>query len=173
MKNLFKLLIVAVVFISLGQINDLQAQKIGHVNSSVILSDMPEVMAADAELETLQKQLVAQAQRKVEALQADYQSLIRKEQQGELSPKQLQEEQMRLREKEQELNMEDQNIQNTLMKKRNTLLNPILERVQRAIEDVAEENNLEYVLDTSGGSVLFAQEENDIGHLVKQKLGIN
>lgn len=173
MKNLFKLLVVAVVFISLGQINNLHAQNIGHVNSSVILSDMPEVMAADAELETLQEQLVAQAQRKVEALQTDYQSLIRKEQQGELSPKQLQEEQMRLREKEQELNMEDQNIQNTLMEKRNALLNPILERVQRAIEEVAEENNLEYVLDTSGGSVLFAQEENDIGDLVKQKLGLN
>ncbi len=173
MKNLFNLLLVTFLIAGTSVMTELQAQKVGHVNSAAILAEMPDVLAADAELETLQKQLVAQAQRKVEALQADYQDLIRKEQQGDLSPRQLSEQQMRLREKEQELSMEEQNIQNTLMQKRNELLNPILDRVQKAIEDVARENNLEYVLDTSGGSVLYAETQNDIGNLVKQKLGIN
>jgi outer membrane protein len=173
MKNMFKILVLSFLMIGLGHSNELIAQKIGHLNSAAILSEMPEVLAADAELETLQKQLIAQAQRKVESLQNQYQELIRKEQQGDLSPRQLQEEQMRLREKEQELAMEEQNIQNTLMNKRNQLINPILERVQNAIDAVAKENNFQYILDTSGGSVLFADDANDITRQVRAKLGIN
>lgn len=173
MKNLLSLLLIGFLFLSLSFGNEINAQKIGHVNSAAILAEMPEVRAADAELETLQKQLVAQAQRKVETLQKEYQELMRREQQGDLSPKQMQEEQLKLREKEQEIQLEDQNIQSTLMKKRDELINPILERVQDVIEKVAEENNFEYVLDTSGGSVLFAKEGNDITDLVKQNLDMN
>lgn len=173
MKNIFKILVVSLAMLAFVQNNEIIAQKIGHLNSAAILSEMPEVLAADAELETLQKQLIAQAQRKVESLQMQYQELVRKEQQGDLSPRQLQEEQLRLREKEQELGMEEQNIQNTLMNKRNQLINPILERVQNAIDQVAKENNFQYILDTSGGSVLFADDANDITRMVRTKLGIN
>lgn len=170
---MFKIFVISLLMFGISQDSELIAQKIGHLNSAAILSELPEVLAADAELETLQKQLVAQAQRKVESLQNQYQELIRKEQQGDLSPRQLQEEQMRLREKEQELAMEEQTIQSTLVRKRNELINPILERVQEAIDQVAKQNNFQYILDTSGGSVLFADESNDITRLVKEKLGIN
>lgn len=173
MKNMFKIFVLGLIMFGMSQTNELIAQKIGHLNSAAILSEMPEVLAADAELETLQKQLVAQAQRRIESLQQDYQELIRQEQQGDLSPRRLQEEQMRLREKEQELAMEEQNIQTTLMRKRNELINPILERVQDAIDEVARENNFQYILDTSGGSVLFADDSNDITSMVRAKLGIN
>ncbi|TVQ43241.1 MAG: OmpH family outer membrane protein [Saprospirales bacterium] len=173
MKNMFKIFVFSLLMFGMSQTNELFAQKIGHLNSAAILSEMPEVLAADAELETLQKQLVAQAQRRIESLQKDYQELIRQEQQGDLSPRRLQEEQMRLREKEQELAMEEQNIQSTLMRKRNELINPILERVQDAIDEVARENNFQYILDTSGGSVLFADDTKDITRMVRTKLGIN
>ena len=173
MKNMFKIFVLSLLMFGMSQTSELIAQKIGHLNSAAILSEMPEVLAADAELETLQQQLVAQAQRKIESLQQDYQELLRQEQQGDLSPRRLQEEQMRLREKEQELSMEEQNIQTTLMRKRNELINPILERVQDAIDEVAKENNFQYILDTSGGSVLFADDSNDITGMVRAKLGIN
>ncbi len=173
MKKTGIILIASVLLFTVGLTNDLFAQKVAHLNSAQILSEMPEVLAADAELETLQQQLVAQAQRKVEALQRDYQELMQREQQGDLSPRQMQEEQMKLREKEMELQQEDQQIQQTLMRKREELLDPIIDKVQRAIEDVARENNFEYVLDTSAGTVLYFDESMNIGALVREKLELN
>lgn len=172
MKNIFVLSFIF-LFTSGFAVSNLEAQKVGHLNSALILSEMPEVLAADAELETLQQQLVNQAQRKVEALQRDYQELVRKEQQGDLSPRQLQEEQNRLREKEMELQMEDQNIQSTLMRKREELLSPIIDKVQKAIEDVARENNFQYILDTSAGTVLYQDPTMDVADLVRAKLGLD
>ncbi|TVR76625.1 MAG: OmpH family outer membrane protein [Saprospirales bacterium] len=172
MKNIFVLTFLFLLASGFTT-SKLEAQKVGHLNSALILSEMPEVLAADAELETLQQQLVNQAQRKVEALQRDYQELVRKEQQGDLSPRQLQEEQNRLREKEMELQMEDQNIQSTLMRKREELLSPIIDKVQKAIEDVARENNFQYILDTSAGTVLYQDPAMDVADLVRDKLGLD
>jgi outer membrane protein len=173
MKKIGTFLLASILLLGVGTVNEVLAQKVGHLNSAQILSEMPEVLAADAELETLQKQLVAQAQRKVEALQRDYQELMQREQQGDLSPRRMQEEQMKLREKEMELQQEDQKIQETLMRKREELLNPIIDRVQNAIEAVARENNFDYVLDTSAGTVLYFDESMNIGQLVRERLELN
>jgi outer membrane protein len=150
----------------------LQAQKLGYINSSELLNEHPEIKAANAELETLQKQLAAKMQQKVEVLQAKYEDLARKENQGEISPRELQEQANVLRQEEATLQQEEQGMQNQLLQKREELYSPILEKVEIAIQEVARENGFTYVFDASAGFLLYADETQDISELVRTKLGL-
>jgi outer membrane protein len=52
-------------------------------------------------------------------------------------------------------------------------MEPMIEKANQAIEDVAKENGYTYILDTSAGTVLYFPESDDILPLVKTKLGLN
>ena len=68
------------------------AQKFGIVNSQEIIQMLPEVKEASANIETFGTQLQKKYQGMITALQTKYQELERKQAQGEISPKQLEEE---------------------------------------------------------------------------------
>ncbi len=57
--------------------------------------------------------------------------------------------------------------------KRQELMDPIIKSVENAVNEVAKEENYDYILDTSSGVVLFSKDSDDITLLVKKKLGIN
>lgn len=151
--------------------NQAEAQKFGYINSKALLAEMPEVKQANSNLEALQKQLQKRGQQMLTTLQTNYQELQRKEQQGELSPKQLEEEAKILKQKEEELGKFEQDMQKQLLEKENQLLQPILEKVNQAIRSVASENGYTYIFDASLGFILYADESTDVTNLVKAKLG--
>ncbi|MFH0761854.1 MAG: OmpH family outer membrane protein [Bacteroidota bacterium] len=64
--------------------------------------------------------------------------------------------------------------QQELQKKQNELLAPIIDKVKKAIKDVAIANKYTYILDTAYGTVLYFPEDEsmDVLPLVKAKLGI-
>ncbi|MFZ9045544.1 MAG: OmpH family outer membrane protein, partial [Cyclobacteriaceae bacterium] len=67
------------------------------------------------------------------------------------------------------------NAEQSMIKKRNDLLEPAVEKIGNAIKEVAEENNYTHVF--SAGSpgfdvLLYAREEDDISDLVLTKLGV-
>ncbi len=68
----------------------------------------------------------------------------------------------------------EQDMQNQMSQKRDTLLAPILEEVRAAIQAVAKENAYTYVFDGSPGIgvLLYADESTNITALVKAKLGL-
>lgn len=169
MKNLLKLgLLLAVIFV-MG--TEATAQKFGYLNSSALLAEMPEVKQAEANLEDLRIQLQKKQQEMFQGLQTKYQDLQRKEQQGEISPKQLQEQAALLQAEESQLMQEEQNMQNQLLTKRETLLQPILDRVNDAIASVAKENGYQFIFDASAG-ILYADESQDVTAMVKAKLNL-
>ena len=147
-----------------------QAQKFGYLNSSLIMSEVPEIKAAESNLKAYQEQLSKQGQQKVEALQAKYQELARKEKQGEIAPKALQEQADKLKIEEDDLAKLEQEMQNQLAQKREGLLQPILDKINKAIQDVAKENAFAYIFDTSAGMLLYADESSDVSQLVRTKL---
>lgn len=149
-----------------------QAQKFGYLNSSLIMSEVPEIKAAESNLKAYQEQLSKQGQQKVEALQAKYQELARKEKQGEIAPKALQEQADKLKIEEDDLAKLGQEMQNQLAQKREGLLQPILDKINKAIQDVAKENAFAYIFDTSAGMLLYADESSDVSQLVRTKLGL-
>lgn len=155
----------------LGLTMNLDAQKFGYINSAEILSAMPEVKQADANLEALQKQLQKKGQGMVEQLQKDYTEIQAKVERGELSPKQQEEEAAKLKAREEEIGKFEQDMVKQLQDKRTELLQPIYDKVNKAISDVAKENGFQFVFDQ--GVLLYYEQTQDVGPMVKAKLGIN
>lgn len=170
MKNLIKIFAVAaaVFFVAVSA----QAQKFGYLNSQALVTGIPEVKEAEANLETFQQQLEKQGQDMLAKLQTKYQELERKQAQGEISPKQLEVEGEALKMEEQKLLEFQQNSQQKIMEKSESLLKPIRDKIQSAIDAVAAENSFTYIFDSSTGFVLYADSSTDVSDLVKAKLGI-
>ncbi len=133
------------------------AQKLGHINSQELLSLMPESKAAQEklkakgqEIEYAQameaKTLTAEAQKaKEESLQA---------MQGKIKAYQEQ-------------------AQKDMEKMQGDLINPILEKANKAIQDVGTKNGFTYIFDTSARSIVFVSPTSEnVLPLVKKELGI-
>ncbi|MBP7274321.1 MAG: OmpH family outer membrane protein [Saprospiraceae bacterium] len=148
------------------------AQKFGYVNSSEILASLAEVKAADSELDSFQKILQKQGQKMVEDLQAKYAELDKKQKSGTVAPKEIETEATKLREEESKITAFETNMRQQIQEKRETLLKPILDKVNQAINDVAKEKAFQYIFDTSTGVILYADESVDISKDVKTKLGL-
>ncbi len=166
MRNLF---LVALLFVA-GAFTA-QAQKFGYVNSESLLSQMEDMKAAESDLVAYRDQQQKLFQTKVESFQAEVAELQRKNEAGEMTPKQLQEAQTRLQTKQETLGTEEQTISESLQKRRQDKIQPIFDKVNKAIEAVAKEDQLTYVFDGStGGVILYADESSDITTKVKAKL---
>jgi outer membrane protein len=169
MKSLKILIVLTLAFLTLH----LEAQKFGFTNSAVIMSEVPEVKQAESNLKAYQEQLTKQGQIKVEALQGKYQELARKEKQGEIAPKALQEQTEKLKAEEDELAKLEQDMQGQLAQKREVLLQPILDKINKGIQDVAKEHGFSFIFDSSAGMLLYADETGDVTALVRAKLGLS
>ena len=173
MKRITKLFILVLVMVATAFTAD--AQKFGYLNSAEILSGMTEVKQADSSMEALQKQLQKKGQQMVQAYQAKLKDLQKKEADGLLSPKQIEDEATKLRAEEEKIGKFQQDMEKQILEKRNTLLQPIFDRVNAAIKDVAKENGYNYIFDRNaaqGSTILYADETQDVTALVKGKLGL-
>lgn len=152
----------------------MQAQeKYGHLNFGNLITIMPAAESADKELQVFQEQLIKEGEAKAKAFQDEVQAYTKKVQEGVLTPQQQQTQETELQRKQQEIVALEQSITQDVGQKRNELLAPIIEEAQRAIEEVAKENNFLLIFDTSiFGAVLFAQESVDVLPLVKAKLNL-
>ena len=149
------------------------AQKVGHVNTGLLLEGLSEVNAANSQLETFQKDLVAKGQTMVKGLQTEYDAFVVEAQKGTMAPKIQQEKQAALQKKQQEIAQYEQEVQSKILAKQEELLKPILERVQNAITAVGKEGGYLFIFDVSvPNTILFADEPLDVTNAVKAKLGI-
>jgi len=162
-------LILSFVF-AIGLFANMNAQKFGYVNTQELLSQLPEVKEANANIEDLKKQLQKKGQSMVTALQAKYQDLDKR--QNELSPKQLESEANLIRQEEQKIAEFEQSSQQKIIQKSEELLAPIQQKVQNAIDAVAKEKGYTYLFDASLGFILYADPSTDVTSAVKAKLGI-
>ncbi len=148
------------------------AQKIGYLNAQAILADMAEVKAAESQLEAFGRQLSVKDSIMVTAFQVKAQAIGEKQQKGELAPIQLEQEKKKLEAEQAQIQQFEQGMQQELAKKRQELLQPIYDRVNKAITEVAKENAYTYVIDATAGSLLFADDKNDLQNLVRKKMGL-
>ena len=147
------------------------AQQYGHLNFGNLLSSMSETKAADSALEAFQKQLVAKGEQKVKALQTKY-----KEYSGKIegvSPNQAKKWEDELTKMQQDIAKYEQEVQQQVVKKRQDLLKPIIEKAQKAIDEVAKEKGYAMIFDSSVfNSILYGAESTDIMIFVTAKLGL-
>lgn len=145
--------------------------KFGHVDSNQLLSMMPERANAKVELENYAKQLestLMAMQTEFERKYQDYSTSA-----DSLSPFIRQTKEAELQEMQQRIQTFQQSAQQDLGQKENELLQPIIAKARKAIDDVAEEGGYIYIFDIGNGSILhFSSDSEDILPVVKAKLGI-
>ena len=148
--------------------------KIGYTNVEYVLSLMPEAKQIESELAGYDKQLSTQ----LEAKYADYQAKVADYQQNAETYTDV----VRADKENEIVNLQtsiqqfEQNAQNSMLQKRNQLLQPAFEKIGTAIEQISKENGYSHVFNmTAGGQsiLLYAREEDNVTNLVLKKLGIN
>lgn len=148
------------------------SQKFGYCNSVALLTAIPEVKAADSDLQAFQTQLTKRGQEMVKALQDKAAELDRKEKQGQISPKDLEIQGAKLQEEQASIAKYEQEVYDKLAQKREELFKPILDKVNQAMADVAKDNGFMFVFDQNTNVILYADEALDVTALVKTKLGL-
>lgn len=146
------------------------AQKVAYINSAVLMQDLPEIKQADSNLNAFQTQLQKKGEQMVTALQAKYQEIAKKQNAGEISPKQLEEESAKLKEEEAKITQFEQDMNKQVTEKRQALYQPILDKINGYIDEVAKKLGYDYVLDSSTGILLFAEDKYDITADVRHKM---
>ena len=170
MKREFKIFaLVAVMFLGLSTVSNAQA-KLGHINSEQLIRLMPESKKIENELQALGKtfddefKLMAnEFQNKGKKYEAE--AATKSDAINQTRAKEMQDMQQRMQ-------TYQQTAQQELQKKRYDLLQPILEKAQKAIDAVAKEKALDYIFDSSKGQLLFANDSQNILNDVKKKLAI-
>ncbi len=147
-------------------------QKFGYFNSLEILAKVPEVKAADSDLQAFAKVLQTQGENRARDLQTRATSLEDKKAKGVISPKQYEEEYAALEKESMELQKLEQEISQKVAEKRETLYKPILDNINNKIKEVAKENGYNMIFDSSTGILLHADESLDVTKLVRAKLNI-
>lgn len=170
MKNIVRLLIVT-AFILVAPAAGAQALKFGHINSSRLLSIMPEREAAQRALQREAQKLGEE----LEKLQVEYSNKLQNyiEAQDTLSNvvRQLRErELMELQNRIQEFQT---GAQEDLQQREMELIQPIFEKIEKTISEVARERGYIYVFDIDANSILyFSDDSEDILPYVREKLGL-
>jgi outer membrane protein len=108
---------------------------------------------------------------------ANYQKMIQEYQGGAATMTDVirQDKEREIAQLEENIQKFQQDAQVSFQKKQTELLQPVYEKIGKAIEEVANEGSFTYVLSTRIGSIdviLFAIPENDISDLVLKKMGI-
>jgi outer membrane protein len=146
--------------------------KYGHMNLGNLLESMPETKTANDKLKVFADSLTAIDEKMTKSFQEAYKKLEEEYNAGLLTPVQAQTRQAELQKQQEDIQKFEQQAQQSIAAQRESLLKPILTRVEDAVKAVATENSYLMIFDTSSGAFLFAAEADDVTMLVKKKLGI-
>jgi len=171
-KTVLTILLASIPLLAAAQL------KVGIMNPERVMDSLPETEEIQRELE----QFVQQRQQEftesysvwIEAV-TSYEERV---EDGTLSGQQRQQEEERLMEQEEELGNMEQRIQAQIQNRQNELIGPVMQRVEDAMETVARELDLDYVLNqqtSTGDPVVYYSSERgvDITDQVIEKLTSN
>ncbi len=169
MKRLKLIAIAVVLFVAGTSLTNAQA-KIAHINTQDLVEAMPEMKAAQGQLEKLKKTYDTQLKdmyRELETKAKQYDS--------EAGTKTDVENAKRVEEvqgMQGNIQAFNQQAMQDLQKKEVDILQPILDKARQAIQKVARAQGIQYVMDaTPGGGILLA-DGKDLLADVKKELGI-
>ena len=162
--------ITFLALLSILTLSTIAQNKFGYIDSQELLMLMPERKTAETEVQNFANSLEAQ----LGSMTAEYQQSVQDYQANEASYSDLvkQDKIAEITGLEQRIQAFQQNAQQSLQAKEQELLEPILIKARKAIEDVATEGNYTYIFDKSIGSILYAKESENVIDLVKKKLNL-
>lgn len=162
------ILTLAVAFVAVA----LYAQpKFGHIISDQLLQAMPEYDTVQMQVQQLQQEYELE----IERLQVEINKKIEDYSQSVDAMSDLirQSKEAEITEMQGRLQAFVQQSQSALQQESMKLIQPVMDKARKAIEDVAKEHSLIYVFDMSQGNPVYASEESlEMLPLVKAKLGV-
>jgi len=170
MRNLRKIIAV-LLFVAVTATVSAQTPKFGHIDLQAIIQVMPERATAETAFNAFQADL----EDILAEMQKDYQKkLAELEQLGkDVSEVKRNAKIAELQDIQQRTQNYTQTAQGQLQQKQGELLQPVFDKAEKAIAEVAKEKGLIYVFDIGTKVVLYKSNESlDVFPLVKTKLGI-
>jgi len=167
MRNLKSLLLIAVFTLGLGGVAN--AQKMGHIDFEKLVAEMPATKQLKADIEKLGKTYQDEIEGMAKKLDAKMKKYTAEQNNqtkeiNEIRAKEVQTDNQRYEQLRQTAYQE-------MQKKQAEGLKPIIEKAQKAIEEIAATKGILYVLDASVGKGLLVKKGEDLYAAVKAKLG--
>ena len=168
MKHFKTLFIAAVLFMSATTLTIAQS-KIAHINTTDLVTSMPDMKTAQAQIEEIGKNY----EKEIQGMVNEYKKKI-EQYENEAPTKTDDENQARsveVQTMQQKIQQYQTNAQQELQKKEGELLKPITEKAKAAILKVAKAQGFNYVLDSSQGGGVIMAEGKDLLKEVQKELG--
>lgn len=146
------------------------AQKTGHINLNELLMLLPERKKAETDIQDFAKSLEGQ----LRTMRTEYEGKISDYQSKEAmmaDPVKL-DKQREIADLEERIQNFQATAQESLQKKQSELLDPMISKCKKAVEEVAKEAGYKTVIDSSQGILLYSDPADDLMPLVKKKLNI-
>lgn len=148
-------------------------QKIGYVDSQIILTQLPEAIKAQSDLDAMTSIWSSQVDSMKLALQQQYADV--QKQLTTMTDEQKQIKQKELIEKEQQIyafqNQKFGQPNGEIYQKQETIFEPVKKKIYAAIEQVAKEESMQFIFDKSGDILLlYADASFDITFKVLDSL---
>jgi len=168
MKNL-KSLLLATLMIALPLTATFAQSKIAHIDTQKLISEMPEVIAAQKQIQALEKTYandiensIKEYTAKAQAYEAEARNqtdIVNQARQNEMQSMQ------------QNIQTYRETATQDLQKKQTEMMRPLYDKAIAAIEKVAAAQGFEYVLDASAGGGVLVSKGKDLEAEVKVELG--
>ena len=164
-----KILTIALIAFTLSAFSS-NPIKLGHINSAELMRLMPELEQAELELQAHGRQM----EEVLRTMFTEYENLLTDFQANQQQWTELIRNTRMRAIQDLQSRIEDfqQTSQRDFDQMRERLFTPIIEKARQAIEEVAREHKYSYIFDTSGGTLLFANDSDNILELVKRKMNL-
>jgi len=165
-------LILSVIFIIVTSANLYSQPKIGYVDSDTIMKQLPEAQDAQKKLDAIIKdwqEELSKMERDWKTKYDDYdkRKLILSDQKRAEIEKEL----VTLENQTSKYRQDKFGVKGELFQKQEELMKPVQNRIFTAIQDVAKEDDYDFIFDRSGDIIfLYAKEEYDVTQKVIDKL---
>ncbi len=168
MRNLKKIAVVIILFVGATSFVNAQS-KVAHINVQQLLSEMPEMKQAEAELKKLQETYRADIEDSMTELRNKY--TLYSNESASKTQEENEKRAVELQGYEKSIQEAQAAAQQELQKKQAELFAPISEKAKAAIDKVAAAQGFDYVIDATQGYGLIVANGTDLLSAVKKELG--
>jgi len=169
------LLVAGLVGLSLFATSQDKPLKIGYTNVDYLIASMPESKTIESDLKTYKEQLDKQLELKVKEFREKYDAYEKGA--AMMTEVVRADKEKQLQDLNGQIEAFQKNAEQSLQDKQQKLMKPVLEKIQKAIDEVAIENSFTYVLSSDGAMgqvpiILYGQDNLNVSDLVLKKMGV-
>ncbi len=162
---------IIVLVLCVAPIMAFAQNKFGHINTQDVYNAMPE----KATVEKTLQDLASNYEKELNGMREEYNKKVKEfvDKKDSMPQSVLQARQSEIVDMEQRISTLNQTAQTDMQKKNSELVQPIVEKIKKAINDVGLENGFIYIFDLQAQSILYHSDQSvDVLPLVKKKLNI-